>query len=84
MLESLHYFFQKATRELIHFNQKSEYEKISTEKDGVLFYTRRILPSQKFDTKSVSDLNLSDACIDLVPVHSVLQWYTNALYLRML
>ena len=63
MLESLHYFFRKATRELKHFNQKSAHEKISTEKDGLLFYTGRILPSQKFDNKS--DLNLSDVCIDL-------------------
>ena len=63
LTESLHYFFQKATRELKHFNRKSSYEKISTEKDGLLFYTGRILPSQQFDNKS--DLNLSDVCIDL-------------------
>ena len=63
LLDSLHYFFRKATRELKHFNRKSAYEKITTEKDGLLFYTGRILPSQKFDNKS--DLNLSDVCIDL-------------------
>ena len=63
LIDSLYYFFRKATRELKHFNHKASYEKISTEKDGILFYTGRILPSQKFDNKS--DLHLSDACIDL-------------------
>ena len=61
--DSLNYFFRKATRELKHFNRKASYEKISTEKEGLLFYTGRILPSQRFDNKS--ELHLSDACIDL-------------------
>ncbi len=63
LLEALFYFFQKATDELKHFNRKNSYEKFSTETNGVLFYTGRILPSQKFDNKH--HLQLSDVCIDL-------------------
>ena len=63
LLESLYYFFDKATRELKHFNRPEKYSKLSTEKQGILFYSGRILPSQKIDNNS--GLNLSDACIDL-------------------
>ena len=30
---------------IVHFNKKQIYEKFSKEKDGVLWYTGRILPS---------------------------------------
>ena len=63
LLEALFYFFQKATDELKHFNRKNSYEKFSIEKNGILFYAGRILPSQEFDNKH--NLQLSDACIDL-------------------
>ena len=63
LLESLYYFFGKSTRELKHFVRPEKYSKISTEKGGILFYSGRILPSQKIENKS--GLNLSDACIDL-------------------
>ena len=63
LLEALYYYFTKSTRELKHFNRKESYEKMTTEKNGILYYSGRILPSQKFDNKS--DLQLSDVCIDL-------------------
>ena len=40
---------------------KNVYKNIAKERDGILYYTGRILPSQKFNNK----LNLSDVCIDL-------------------
>ena len=63
LLEALFYFFQKSTDELKHFNRKNVYEKFSTEQDGILFYTGRILPSQKIDNKH--HVQLSDVCVDL-------------------
>ena len=61
LMMALNYFFQKATLEILHFLPKKSYKKISKEKNGILFYTGRILPSQKCNGK----LNLSDVCIDL-------------------
>ena len=43
-----------------HFVDKKEYEKISVEKDKILNYKGRILPSQKFGV-----LKLSDVMLDL-------------------
>ena len=58
---SLQYYFKKCTSEVKHFVNKKEYEKISVEKDGILKYKGRILPSQKFD----GVLKLSDVMLDL-------------------
>ena len=58
---SLQYYFRKCTSEVKHFVDKKDYEKISAEKDQVLYYTGRILPSQKFD----GVLQLSDVMLDL-------------------
>ena len=63
LMQALYYFFSKSTREIKHFNRKESYAKMSTEKNGILYYSGRILPSQKFDNKS--NIKLSDACIDL-------------------
>ena len=41
------YFYGKGTAEVIRFLPKSKYEKISTEKDGLLLYTGRILPESQ-------------------------------------
>ena len=63
LLEALYYYFTKSTLEVKHFFRRESYAKISTESNGILYYTGRILPSQLFDNKS--DLQLSDVCIDL-------------------
>ena len=57
----MQYYFKKCTSEVKHFVNKKEYEKISVEKDGILKYEGRILPSQKFD----GVLKLSDVMLDL-------------------
>ncbi|XP_066913677.1 uncharacterized protein [Clytia hemisphaerica] len=44
--ESAHkYFFTKATEEVQTFSPKRKYERISTMKNGILYYTGRILPT---------------------------------------
>ena len=58
---ALDYFYRKSTLEIKHFAEKRVYEKISEEKDGILYYTGRILPSQRFG----GNLTLTDVMIDL-------------------
>ena len=58
---SLYYFFKKSTAEVKHFAQKRAYKDLSRESLGILYYTGRILPSQKIDSKA----QLSDVCLDL-------------------
>ena len=45
--EASNYFFRLATIEVKKHLNKEKYEKNSTEKDGILFYSGRILPTQK-------------------------------------
>ena len=58
---ALEYFYRKATEEVKMFVNKKVYQKISTEIDGILYYSGRILPSQTF----TGMLNLSDVTLDL-------------------
>ena len=58
---ALDYYFKKGTAEIKHFLPKTSYRKISEEKDGVLLYSGRILPSQQFGGSKC----LSDVCVDL-------------------
>ena len=58
---SMDYFYQKSSDEVKKFVDKKVYTKISKEINGVLYYTGRILPSQKFGGK----LALSDVILDL-------------------
>ena len=55
------YYFQKATLEVKQFVDSNKYENNSLLKDGILYYTGRILPTQCIDGK----FTLSDACLDL-------------------
>ena len=59
--DSLNYYFKKATLEIKHFLAEKQYKTISYEKNGVLYYTGRILPTQKID----GGTNLADVCVDL-------------------
>ena len=43
------YFFKKATREVKHFSRFADWKKCSTEKDGILYYSSRILDGQEID-----------------------------------
>ena len=44
---SENYFYQRATEEVKKFSKPSKYEKISSEKDKILYYTGQILPDQE-------------------------------------
>ena len=55
------YYFRKATAEVLQFVDTYKYEKISHQKDEILYFTGRILPSQKVDGK----FHLGDAMLDL-------------------
>ena len=68
---ALNYFFRKATSEVKHFNSSEKYEKISSEKDGILYYTGRILQCQEINvittmTDVMRDLSSTMFCVPLV------------------
>ena len=85
------YYFQKASAELKQFAKPSEYEKISTERDSILYYTGRILPTENIiDVREqmsdvMKDLSATTFCVPLVYKHSPLaysivnnvHWYSN-------
>ena len=58
---AMHYFYCKATEEIKHFYDKQKYQNISEEVDGILFYSGRILPSQRIENMN----ELSDVSFDL-------------------
>ena len=73
--EGRKYFFRKATAEVKEFSKKSDYEKISTEKDGILYYTGRILPEQTIEsvvrmTDVMKDLSSTTFFVPIVDAHS--------------
>ena len=61
MKDALAYFFKKCTLEIKHFVPKQKYSNISTEIDGILYYSGRILPEQRVENKS----HLADVTFDL-------------------
>ena len=58
---ALGYYFRKATEEIFEFIDKKFYEKISVLKEGVLYYSGRILSTQKFG----GEATLCDSAMDL-------------------
>jgi hypothetical protein len=73
------YYYKKATKEIKEFTKCTKYENISSEKDGVLYYTGRILPEQK--VKSIAplsgvmkDLSMSTFVVPLIDKHSPLAY----------
>ncbi len=69
------YYFRKATEEVKKFVKPEKYESISTEKNGILYYTGRILPDQEFTstvtlTGVMRDLTNSTFCVPLIDRHS--------------
>ena len=61
LMSSLNYFYKKATLEIEKFLPQKLYKNICQKRNGILYYTGRILASQELNGK----LNLSDVCIDL-------------------
>ena len=58
---ALQYYFRKATDEVKHFLPESSYKNMSEERNGVLHYPGRILPTQKIG----GQLTLCDVSFDL-------------------
>ena len=55
------YYLEKATAEIYEFVDKSRYGRISVAKDGILYYSARILSTQKFG----GDASLCNAALDI-------------------
>ena len=59
---ALRYFFHKGTAEVLKFVNPKKYLDITTEANGILYYSSRILPGERFgDPPSFSDAML-DLC----------------------
>ena len=83
-------FFKKATLEVKKFVKPSQYEKISTEANGILYYNGRILPRDGISAAceiaaAMKDLASTKFCVPVIYRHSPLvysmineiQWYSN-------
>ena len=73
------YYFRKASREIEKFVDPSRYQKKSVMRNGILYYTGRILRTQKIDGNlALSDvmLDLSSAtfCVPMTDFHSPLAY----------
>ena len=69
------YFFKKACKEVKNFNKKQWYSKFCEEKEEILWYTGRILPSESVSivgrfTEAMKDLIPSTFCVPVVNKHS--------------
>ena len=69
------YFYQKATEEVKEFSKPSKYEKISSEKDKILYYTGQILPNQDIQhtgnpTDIMSDLSSTSFFVPIIHKNS--------------
>ena len=58
---AMRYYYQKATEEIKQFVSINKYENITVERDGILYYVSRILPTQEIG----GDLTLCDTSFDL-------------------
>ena len=75
--DAYRYFYNKATQEVLNFTKESEYKSISKMKDDVLYYTGRILPTQRITfaegvtmTDVMKDLSSTTFCVPIVDAHS--------------
>ena len=73
------YFWKKATAEVKHFVKDHKYKRISTDVNGVLTYTGRMLPTDKIDsaipmTKIIKDLHETTFCVPVISKDSPLAY----------
>ena len=74
------YFFRKATDEVKKFVKEDKYMYISSEKNGILYYTGRILPDQDINNSLLNlagvmnDLSKSTFCMPIIDKHSPLAY----------
>ena len=69
------YIFQASTREVEHFMKVKQYSKYSKNKDGILMYTGRILPTDEVCavqpmTSAMKDLAATTFCVPVIDKHS--------------
>ena len=69
------YFFMAATREIKYFMKKKQYRKFSQEKNGILRYTGRILPTDETRavnpmTSAMKDLTSTTFCVPVIDKYS--------------
>ena len=63
VIAALSYFFKKSTEELKKFRKKRDYERISEEVDGILYYKGRILLEQSVTgVKDMCDVMIDLSC----------------------
>ena len=63
VMSALDYFYKKSTEELKKFKKKKEYERISEEVDGILYYKGRILLEQSVTgVKDMCDVMIDLSC----------------------
>lgn len=79
MKQAEDYFFKKATLEVKNFVKRSKYENVSQEIDGILYYSGRILPTDKIDiivpmTAVMQDLHATTFCVPVLDKHSPLSY----------
>ncbi len=75
VIAALTYFFKKSTEEIKKFRKKRDYERISEEVDGILYYKGRILLEQSVTgVKDMCDVMIDLSCrtfwVPLVDGHS--------------
>ena len=69
------YFFMAATREIKYFMKEKQYRKFSQEKNGILRYTERILPTDEMCavnpmTSTMKDLTSTTLCVPVTDKYS--------------
>ena len=76
--DSENYFFKKETSEVKELVKENEYQKISFQKDGILYYKGRILAREKINTTCEMSTVMKDLCsntfCDLQPFTSSVQY----------
>ena len=75
LVEAEKYYFRKATNEIKHYLKPSQYQNISKEIEGILYYTGRILPSDEVTivgkaTEVMRDLSSTTFCVPLTDRYS--------------
>ena len=71
------YFFKKATSEVKEFVREDEYQKISFQKDGILYYKGRILTTERINATCemstvMKDFRLNTYCVSVICKNSPL------------
>ena len=71
------YFFKKATSEVKEFVREDEYQKISFQKDGILYYKGRTLTTERINATCemstvMKDFRLNTYCVSVICKYSPL------------